>query len=242
MPRILFDEDSDLESDFETELGTLKEKPKKTERGSDDELEESDDAASDGGDLIQDSDDDAPEAVSFTSGRQSALTAMKSAMEQIQKDKISTKDKRRKQDEQYKKQKEEKLALLAKRKLPEDLLASVSASRQKIDLEGKKKKMKKERKQVEVVEEPEFQSDLDSEQEGFRSAEDDNFIPLGRSVSGFQVVSVKEVSKAKSLSQDAKNFRQNKLFGSRVPRESVQAKMAKETKRKVQAMRTRPRR
>jgi hypothetical protein len=63
-------------------------------------------SASDGGDLIQESDDDdAPEAVSFTSGRESALTAVKSAMDQIKKNKDCSKEKRRKQDEQYKKQK-----------------------------------------------------------------------------------------------------------------------------------------
>ena len=55
--------------------------------------------------LSTDDDDDAPEDVSFQTGKQTALQQMRDAIKHINEEKIRVKEKRRKIDQQFKEQK-----------------------------------------------------------------------------------------------------------------------------------------
>lgn len=167
--------------------------------------------------ILADSDsDDAPEDVSFTVGRESALSRVRGAISQVTAERKKAKEKRRKHNEEYLLQKKRKLDTLAKSKLSDDILMGI-ASKHPVQ-----QSIKKSNNAMPEVDHP----NSEEEDEGDADDESQDFIPLEQQ--GFKVVSLKEDVKKVPTS-----FKQQMLFGDRVHRESVQSYSAKAVKRKA---------
>ncbi|XP_033763138.1 bud site selection protein 21-like [Pecten maximus] len=180
-----------------------------------------------GMDHMEDSDgDDAPETVSFQSGKDNALQKMKQVMKQIDTEKIALKTKRRQLDQQYKEQKKRKLEKLSKSKLPEDFFNDLPEK-----LSDVKSKSSSKNKRVSSIADEEEGSLADTE-EDFDVSKND-FIPLDNNrLSGIEVSTVQiHHQKAMSSKCRAEDFRTARL--SNVPRHSSKAYFATLEKKKA---------
>uniref|UniRef100_K1S0Y7 Protein rogdi n=1 Tax=Magallana gigas TaxID=29159 RepID=K1S0Y7_MAGGI len=162
----------------------------------------------------EEDDDEVPEAVSFSSGREAALQQMKTALQQIGQNKQKLKDKRRQIDEQFKIQKQKKLEALAKKRLSEDFFDDLPDSVPKSNVLKRKAAKEEESKQEKNSEDEESFADTE---EDFDVGDD--FIPLDNRLGGVCVEKIKETKK-KVLSsiEKAKLFKQQRLYGGKIPR------------------------
>lgn len=174
-----------------------------------------------------DSDEDAaPEAVSFTSGKESALQRMRQVMHQIDSEKIAIKLKRRHIDQQFKEQKRKKLEDLSRKKLPKDFFSDLPD--ETVTLKSRSKNQK-----VGSVEDEEEGSLADTEEE-FAIDHRQDVIPLedNRLNPGVEAVTVQSHrQKTKSSTVKAHDFRNVRL--NQAPRESTKSKFAKTAKKKA---------
>ncbi|XP_063408504.1 uncharacterized protein LOC134692070 isoform X2 [Mytilus trossulus] len=195
------------------------------------QLEDSGHESSDAG--LSD-EDDAPEDVSFKTGKQTALQQMRDAIKNINAEKIKTKEKRRKIDEQFKEQKKRKMEELKNARLPEDFLEGIA---EKLP-SRKNTTTEKTNSKSDIIERASLQEDED--EGSFADTEDDfdhnpDFIPFESSRSdGVEVQHIKEYQKkTTSLALTAAEFKYRQLYGSRIHRESSKSKMAKREKKKA---------
>ncbi|XP_052768762.1 uncharacterized protein LOC128209005 [Mya arenaria] len=176
------------------------------------------------------SDDEAPEDVGFHDSKQSVLAQLKSAMRQVDTGKARRKELRKKMDAQFKEQKAKKKEDLAKSKLPEDFLESLD---EKIPQKSKVVKGKRKQKKLEESGNSEEDETIKSVQKKIKISFKEDFISLTDSVSGVEVADVRKVEKrGQSQVQTAADFRNNRLYGTHVRRESNKKRMAKAEKRK----------
>ncbi|XP_013421169.1 nucleolar protein 7 isoform X2 [Lingula anatina] len=202
--------DSDEDSDAEEERSDLE--SEKEEVRSEDE------------DLLVESDSDAePEDISFSAGRTAALTKVKDTLKQMEGERVKLKEKRRKQQEMHMLQKKQKLDALSQKRLPDNLLQSLS--------KGPVIKRRKDgMTEGQEVEEKERLSGEEKDDE----VEEQGYVPLNSSSANFEVLSLKHDLKSLSnKTQTAAEFKQALLYGGRIHRESVKAQRAKTTKRKA---------
>lgn len=179
--------------------------------------------------------DDAPENVSFKTGRQAAIQQMRESIRLINEEKIKVREKRRKIDEKFKEQKKRKIENLKRARLPDDFLEDLPDK-----LPTKIKVSETEEKKDLNSDGLEKGSSLDEDEGSFADTEDDfehneDFIPLNSDrFGGVEVQPLKEYQKKTvSLALTAAEFKSKHLYGSRIPRESTKAKMAKQEKRKA---------
>ncbi|XP_056001304.1 uncharacterized protein LOC125664807 [Ostrea edulis] len=173
-------------------------------------------------------DDDVPEAMSFSSGRETALHQMKTALQQIGRNKEKMKEKRRQINEQNKLQKQKKLEALAKKKLSADFFDDLP------DVIPNSNNLKRK-----AVHTNDSQPARDSEdEESFADTEEDqdvndDFIPLEERLGGVSVEKVKETKKKVLTSvEQALQFKQQKLYGGKIPRMTSDSLFALKGKRK----------
>ncbi|XP_060591717.1 uncharacterized protein LOC132746548 [Ruditapes philippinarum] len=186
-----------------------------------------------------DSDDEGPEDIGFHDSRQSVLTQLRSAMRQVDAEKQKKKSKRKMLDAQFKEQKAKKREYLESAKLPEDFLQSIAdeipKKVQKTDKvktvlghryeDGRKRRHKK--KKTESLEEEDVGAEHRSK-DGLR----EDFIAFTDSASGVQVADLKHLDRqSKTVAQLAADFKQKRLYGRDIKRESNQARLAKKEKR-----------
>ncbi|XP_069121212.1 uncharacterized protein [Argopecten irradians] len=169
--------------------------------------------------------DDAPETVSFQSGKENALRKMRQVMKQIDSEKSALKTKRRMLDEQYKEQKKRKLEKLSKSKLPEDFFNDLP------EKTSSEKSKTSKNKRVSSIADEEEGSLADTEEDFDVSKED--FIPLENNrLSGIEVSTVQSHQlKTMSSKCKAEDFRTGRL--SNVPRHSSKAYYAALEKKKA---------
>ncbi|CAL4060127.1 unnamed protein product, partial [Meganyctiphanes norvegica] len=161
--------------------------------------------------------DDAPDEVVNTAALEAAIKQDKKLKEENKKAKLSIKDARKKTHERNKEQKEEKhqrLKALESERLPEDLLAAVlveqaqQQSKRKVAIQKHKGKIKK-----------------------FKNNNDESETESQRGVQVRAVI--KEMKKYSTIMAKAADFREQKIYGSDVPRRSSKdARMLKEKLRK----------
>ncbi|XP_060074125.1 nucleolar protein 7-like [Ylistrum balloti] len=173
-----------------------------------------------------DQDDDAPETVSFQSGKENAIQKMRQVMKQIDTEKIALKTKRRQLDQQYKDQKKRKLEKLSKSKLPEDFFDDLPEKMSNV-----KKSTSSTNKKVRKIADEEEASLADTEEDFGVSNED--FIPFDNNrLDGFEVSTVQSHKQlAMSSKVKAEDFRKTRL--SNVPRHSSKVHFAKLEKKKA---------
>ncbi|OWF43076.1 bud site selection protein 21-like [Mizuhopecten yessoensis] len=175
----------------------------------------------------EDSDqDDAPEAVSFQSGKENAIQRMRQVMKQIDTEKMTLKNKRRHLDQQYKDQKKKKLEELSKRKLPEDFFDDLPEETNDV-----KSKLSSKKKKVSSVADEEEGSLADTE-EDFQVSKQDFISFDNNRLSGVEVSTIQN-HKQKTMSSRCKaaNFRVARL--SNVPRHTSKTYFAKLEKKKA---------
>lgn len=189
------------------------------------------------------SDDEAPESVGFHDSKKAVLAQFRSAMKQIDEEREKKKEHRQKLEQQFKEQKAKKLEKLSKSKLPEEFL-------EELDEEIPKKKKKKEKSKKKKKEEKEAQ-DLDNDLDDLQDDPIDDldttphtdgtfgedFISLTDSVSGVEVTEVKSLQKKQqTLAQIAADFRNSRLYGPNIRRESNSKLMAIKEKRRQRSV------
>ncbi|KAH3849943.1 nucleolar protein 7-like isoform X3 [Dreissena polymorpha] len=226
--RIRQDEDGEA---FETELFSdlnKDENPEKTPKPNhDDDSDEGNDAGQ--GEL--NSDDEAPDDVGFHDSKMSVLAELRSAMRQVDKGKSVKKEQRRKLDAQFKAQKAKKLEELSSKKLPDDFLATLDEAVISKPKVKKGEKRKKNKQQEEDSKEPDVAEPSPVKNSRVTFTED--FISLTDRVSGVEVAELKKSeTDSRTLSQAAAAFRQSRLYGSHIPRESNKDRLGKAEKRK----------
>lgn len=178
-----------------------------------------------------DADSDAePEAITFVDSRKNVLDRVRTAIRQIERDRQQLKAKRQKKDTVYKEQKRLKLEKLTK--LPEDVLEAVSSksstARKQFNSETKSSKPAA----VDIgTGEAKLSDDENIETENAVSEAED-YIPLD-SNAGIKAVTVNQLSKTVSATQNAIEFRRQSSHNPRIQRESASSFMAKSIKRKV---------
>ncbi|XP_039247808.2 uncharacterized protein LOC120325741 [Styela clava] len=148
-----------------------------------------------------DSDDEAPEDVSFSTGRESALHDLEIAKIERKKGNKEVKEWRRKRDELYKKQKESKLLSL-------DILM-------KADEELKRKRSFEEKQEI---------SDEDNASSGDNDSEDEKLNDMSaEQQDAYQkvMVAVIDVKEPRPLMQSALDFKKTNLYGKRIKRMDV---------------------
>ncbi|XP_078617085.1 uncharacterized protein LOC144885176 [Branchiostoma floridae x Branchiostoma japonicum] len=155
-----------------------------------------------------DSDDEAPEDVSFTKSRQVALQAMKEAIKETKKSEDAAKEKRKKKDELFKQQKKQKI-----QPLPLDVLKEVEAARtRELEMKTQLKQQKLETKASQAVKRRKNK-------------------PARAVGEGYEAVVLdEEVQKARPKSETAAQFLQNQLYGTRIRREPVGTSLAAQNK------------
>lgn len=183
----------------------------------------------------EEDDDDVPEAISFSSSKQSAMEQMKKAIKLIGDIKQNTKLKRKKLDEKYKEQKRKKLEDLSKNRLPEEFLADLSDVKESNKLSSgenheKTKKSKKVKFKVKNLNsEDEDVGSLADTEEDFHETKED-FIPLESEdrLGGVEVVSLPEdINSNLPVSKDVINFKDQWLYGKSLRRESAKSRILK---------------
>lgn len=195
-------------------------------------LEDSENEDSDDNVLSTDDDDDAPEDVSFQTGKQTALQQMRDAIKHINEEKIRVKEKRRKIDQQFKEQKKRKMEEMKNVRLSDDFLEELG------DKAKKTKTTEKKHVKSDVIERSSLQDDED--EGSFADTEDDldqnqDFIPFETDrCGGVDVQTIKQYrKKTVSMTLTAAEFKYRRLYGSNIQRESTRSKMAKIAKRKA---------
>ncbi|XP_061163105.1 nucleoplasmin-like protein ANO39 [Saccostrea echinata] len=174
-------------------------------------------------------DDEVPEAVSFSSGRKAALQEMKTALQQIGQNKQKVKDKRRQLNEQFKLQKQKKLEDLAKKKLSEDFFDDLPEAIPKENNLKRKAVNTDHSKQAKDSEDEESFADTEEDFEI-----NDDFIPLEERLGGVTVEKVKEnEKKIMSSVEQARQFKQQRLYGGKIPRMTNDSLIALKGKRRA---------
>merc|ERR1711915_189913 len=175
--------------------------------------------------------DSAPEDVSFQTAKDQALDNLRGAAQAVRDLKEKKKEARKRKSDFLKDQKAKKLARLKElegKKLPDALLASIAET------------TPEEKTAVETeVAEPEnkiktFASD-DEEENGSGSGGDDSVV-VDVGSTQFNIVTPRDLAKAKFKSSTAWGFKQQMLYGSRVPRQDQAKKNAQMLKK--QALKT----
>ncbi|XP_078696835.1 uncharacterized protein LOC144924968 isoform X2 [Branchiostoma floridae x Branchiostoma belcheri] len=164
--------------------------------------------ANKGEEVHSDSDDEAPEDVSFTTSRQVALQAMKTAIQETKKSEEAAKEKRKKKDELFKQQKKQKI-----QPLPLDVLKEVEAARtRELEMKTQLKQQKSETKASQAVQRRKNK-------------------PARAVGEGYEAVVLdEEVQKARPKSETAAQFLQKQLYGTRIRREPVGTSLAAQNK------------
>lgn len=194
------------------------------------------------------SDDDAPEDVGFTSSRESEKKRMQTILQQIHKSREETKEKRRKKDELFKLQKQDKLAALSKRKLPAEILEAVAgkaAKQKKTAKDGKTGQSKTDSESADpmtpsdpVKEDVQSGSEVSGSEDKSPGSLGD-FILLSHPDKSHEVgdVTVIALSTCKRqsgpVSQNVADFRQKMLYSKHIKRIPSQQLRAAEAKRKA---------
>ncbi|XP_078336942.1 uncharacterized protein LOC111132418 [Crassostrea virginica] len=192
-----------------------------------DDSDEEDDAGF--GEEEDEDDDEIPESVSFSSGREAALHQMKTALQQIGQNKQKLKEKRRQMDEQFKLQKQKKLEALAKKRLSEDFFDDLPDSVPKSNSLKRKAAVVEERKQDKSSEDEESFADTE---EDFEVGDD--FIPLEDRLGGVAVEKIKETKKKiMSAVEKARLFKEQRMYGGKIPRMTNENLIALKGKRKA---------
>ncbi|PVD36938.1 hypothetical protein C0Q70_03931 [Pomacea canaliculata] len=192
-----------------------------------------------------DSDDsdssEAPEDVCFAASREKEQKRMEDILNQIKKDRADKKDRLRKKDDLFKQQKQQKLAALSKRKLPEDFLEAVADT-----AEEKKQKKNQNEAAVKGSEEtdPASLGVLSAENELAEDISDNetddkvqDFLPLAAASDDreqlIKVVALSSKSRSATISQKAASFKQSMLYGGRIKRIDSQQQKGIKAKRKA---------
>lgn len=231
---VKFDEDDEFETPAFEFLNENKGKGVSQQTVDSDEdvvLEDSENEDSDDNVLSTD-DDDAPEDVSFKTGKQTALQQMRVAIKHINEEKIKVKEKRRKIDQQFKEQKKRKMEEMKNARLSDDFLEELG------DKSKKTKTTDKKHVKLDVIDRSSLQDDED--EGSFADTEDDldenrDFIPFETDrCGGVDVQTIKQYGKKTvSMALTAAEFKYRRLYGSNTQRESTRSKMAKIAKRKA---------
>lgn len=186
---------------------------------------------------IEDSDDEAPDDVGFHESRESVLTQLRSALRQVDADKQKKKNKRKLLDAQFREQKAKKQQELVNSKLPDDFLESIDdVIPKKIKKPDVKKSQVKEKKKGSESQKTIGNGDSEEEdrtEDTHISKHNEDYIAFTDRASGVQVADMRHIkSQSHSIAQVALDFRQNRLYGKCVKRESNQQRLAKAEKRR----------
>ncbi|XP_013794836.1 uncharacterized protein LOC106478811 isoform X2 [Limulus polyphemus] len=181
--------------------------------------------------IVCSDEDSAPDEVTFSSGKEAALTSAKEASRSAKQVINKTKQKRRDAHSRniaQKEQKRQRIEALEHKRFPCDLVENldnlpaklgVTVPQNKLHIVGKPKKKKfEEDDELNPVEE---------------TKQSEDFISLHGSTE-FQVkILPKELKRPKPIAENALDFRQNMLYGKKNKRESVQSFMGKKEKQVV---------
>nr|XP_022335929.1 uncharacterized protein LOC111132418 [Crassostrea virginica] len=223
---VLFPKDEEKDSD-DSSVEDTEEMTLSKRRLPGDDSDEEDDAGF--GEEEDEDDDEFPESVSFSSGREAALHQMKTALQQIGQNKQKLKEKRRQMDEQFKLQKQKKLEALAKKRLSEDFFDDLQDSVPKSNSLKRKAAVVEERKQDKSSEDEESFADTE---EDFEVGDD--FIPLEDRLGGVAVEKIKETKKKiMSAVEKARLFKEQRMYGGKIPRMTNENLIALKGKRKA---------
>ncbi|XP_033104687.1 kinesin-related protein 4-like [Anneissia japonica] len=166
------------------------------------------------------SDDEAPESMTFDTGRETALETLHQAFKESIKVKSKKKEKRRAHDTMMKEQAKKKMKRceeLDRNRLPETIIKYVS-------IETNDRPKHCEQALNESDGEDEDFLDDDERDELFGSEADDDYV---KEKQGFQIVPLQKFSKRPVVkSMAASNFLKEQLYGSRVPRVSAPSHMS----------------
>ncbi|XP_026230696.1 nucleolar protein 7-like [Anabas testudineus] len=144
--------------------------------------------------MLDSSDDEAPEEVTFGDSKAQALQSLKEALDTAKREKALLKEKRRKRQELFQEQKKRKL-------LPADVLEEIDSA------------PSKKQKQSEDEAEDEQQED-EEEEEGERRKKKKRKLAHSRNLKGkYTVKTVKEQASASYQQQEAEDFIRSRLYG-----------------------------
>lgn len=149
--------------------------------------------------------DEAPDDIGFTTSKEQALETLRGAADLIRQEKLKTKEKRRKRQEKFAEQKQEKLDRLKAKQIDPSILDELpdelpSKSDNAVPVEEASEVQSKKIK---------FDEDDDN----------DEYLALSTGTK-FKVVSQRDQTRMKTASDEALNFRERHLFGSHVRREA----------------------
>ncbi|XP_023252460.1 nucleolar protein 7 [Seriola lalandi dorsalis] len=145
--------------------------------------------------MLESSDDEAPEEVTFEDSKAQALRSMKRALDTARREKELLKEKRRKRQELFQEQKKRKL-------LPDDLLEEIDSA------------SSKKQKQSEDEAEEERQEDDEEESRKKKKKRSGKLVHARNLKGNYTVATVKEERASASFQQQAaKDFIQSRLYG-----------------------------
>ncbi|XP_038062198.1 nucleolar protein 7-like [Patiria miniata] len=172
------------------------------------------------------SDDEAPEAVSFNQGRKEALESISHALQDLQRVKLKAKERRRDRDKLLKEQKQKKKVSLSKARLPPELLDKL-AQQQDSTLEQSEKSQDQPQTESSPTEETTDRLREDDEDSDFEDFDD---LDEEKDPSTIQIIQRSKVHHPPP-NEAARQFLQNQLYGSRIPRESMTKNVSRKLKR-----------
>ncbi|AWP03569.1 putative nucleolar protein 7 isoform 2 [Scophthalmus maximus] len=148
--------------------------------------------------LLESSDDEAPEEVTFEDSKTQALRSMKDALDTVRREKEQLKEKRRRRQELFQEQKKRRL-------LPADVLEEIDSSSF-----AKKQKPSDDKAEEQQQEE----DDEEEEERGKTQKKRSGKLAHARNLKGnYTVATVKERSSATFQQQVAQDFIQSRLYG-----------------------------
>ncbi|XP_022100617.1 nucleolar protein 7-like [Acanthaster planci] len=166
-------------------------------------------------------DDEAPEAVSFSQGRQEALESISNALKDLQRTKLKAKEKRRERDKLLKEQKQKKKVSLSKARLPAELLDKLAQPKELTSEISEKSQTESSPQGKLTVPVRNDDDDEDSDFEEFDEEKEPTTI---------QVIQRSKVHNP-SPNEATLQFLQNQMYGSRIPRESMAKNVSRKLKR-----------